>query len=320
MIAPKWLNSKCQPLAVRDVIKYLEKALLNEAVYNNTFDIGGPDVLTYKQMLLKFAEVRGLKRYILTVPLLTPKLSSLWLYFVTSTSYNLARNLVDSMTVDVIAGDDRIKSAIPLQTIGYKEAVELAFQKISQNIVLSSWKDAMSSSGSTLMNIDDFIDVPHHGCFKDQKEMVLERPAHEVLDNIWRIGGGQGWYYGTFLWKIRGYLDKAAGGTGLRRGRRSPTDIHPGDALDFWRVLVSSREQKRLLLYAEMKLPGEAWLEFKITNEKGMDVLQQTATFRPKGLWGRLYWYSVWPFHIFVFSGMIDRIAKYKQVNGVNPR
>jgi hypothetical protein len=150
--------------------------------------------------------------------------------------------------------------------------------------------------------------------------MVLERPAHEVLDNIWRIGGGQGWYYGTFLWKIRGYLDKAAGGTGLRRGRRSPTDIHPGDALDFWRVLVSSREQKRLLLYAEMKLPGEAWLEFKITNEKGMDVLQQTATFRPKGLWGRLYWYSVWPFHIFVFSGMIDRIAKYKQVNGVNPR
>lgn len=313
MVAPKWLNSKCQPLAVRDVIQYLNAALLNESVYNDTFDIAGPDILTYREMLLAFAEVRGLKRYIYTVPLLTPKLSSLWLYFVTSTSYNLARNLVESMTVDVIAGDNRIQKAIPLKTIGYKEAVHLAFQKISQNIVLSSWKDAMSSSGSTLMNIENFIDVPHHGCFKDHKEVALNRPAEEVLDNIWRIGGGQGWYYGTFLWKIRGYMDKAVGGIGLRRGRRSPTDIHPGDALDFWRVLVSSRAQRRLLLYAEMKLPGEAWLEFRITGSKGSEMLTQTATFRPKGLFGRVYWYAVWPFHIFVFSGMINRLATHRQ-------
>lgn len=313
MVAPKWLNSKCQPLAVRDVVQYLNAALLNESVYNDTFDIGGPDILTYREMLLAFAEVRGLKRYIYTVPLLTPKLSSLWLYFVTATSYNLARNLVESMTVDVIAGDNRIQKAIPLKTIGYKEAVRLAFQKISQNIVLSSWKDAMSSSGSNLMNIENFIDVPHHGCFKDHKEVILNRPAEEVLENIWRIGGTQGWYYGTILWKIRGYMDKAVGGIGLRRGRRSPTEIHPGDALDFWRVLVSSRTQRRLLLYAEMKLPGEAWLEFRITESNGSEILTQTATFRPKGLFGRVYWYAVWPFHIFVFSGMINRLARHRQ-------
>lgn len=313
MIAPKWLNSKCQPLAIRDVINYLKGALFNTRTYDRTFDIAGPDVLTYKQMLLQFAEVRGLKRTIVTVPLLTPRLSSLWLYFVTSTSYNLARNLVDSMKVDVIAEDNGVKDVIDIQPIGYRQAVQLAFQKISQNVVLSSWKDAISSSGSNLSNMESFIDVPHHGCFKDCKEKELDRPVNEVLDNIWRIGGAQGWYYGTTLWKLRGYLDKLFGGVGLRRGRRSPTDLHPGDTLDFWRVLVSSREERRVLLYAEMKLPGEAWLEFRINEKDGVFKLLQTATFRPKGLGGRLYWYAVWPFHIFVFSGMINQLVTYKQ-------
>ncbi len=310
MIAPKWLQSKCQPLAIRDVIGYLKGALGNRDVFDEVYDIGGPDVLTYKEMLLQFAEVRGLKRYIITVPFLTPRLSSLWMYFVTSTSYNLVRNLVDSMTIDVVASDNRIQAIIPIQPIGYREAVSLAFQKISQNIVPSSWKDAMSSSGANILDIEKFVDVPHHGCFKDHKERVLNQEAEKVLDKIWQIGGSTGWYYGTYLWKIRGYMDKLFGGTGLRRGRRSPTDIHPGDALDFWRVLVSSREQARLLLYAEMKLPGEAWLEFKITEKKGHHILTQTATFRPRGIWGRMYWYAVWPFHIFVFRGMINKIAR----------
>jgi len=313
MIAPKWLNSKCQPLAIRDVINYLKGALFNSKTYGKKFDIAGPDVLTYKEMLLQFAEVRKLKRSIITIPFLTPRLSSMWLYFVTSTSFNLARNLVDSMKVDVIAEDDGVQDVIDIQPIGYRQAVELAFQKISQNVVLSSWKDAISSSGSNLSNIERFIDVPHYGCFKDCKEKEIDRPVEEVLDNIWRIGGTQGWYYGNRLWKLRGYLDKLFGGTGLRRGRRSPTDLHPGDALDFWRVLVSSKVERRVLLYAEMKLPGEAWLEFRINEKNGIYTLLQTATFRPKGLGGRLYWYAVWPFHIFVFSGMINQLATYKR-------
>ncbi len=312
MIAPKWLNTRCQPIAIRNVIEYLSLVPENNATRNKTFDIGGPEVLTYREMLLQYAEVRGLKRFIITLPILTPKLSSLWLYFVTATSYNLARNLVDSMKVDVVAKDDAITKLIPTKRIPYREAVRLAFLKIKQNTVISSWKDSVVTTGSALSDVEDYVEVPEHGCFKDVKEKRLHRPSEEVLNNIWRIGGEQGWYYGTFLWKIRGYLDKLVGGIGLRRGRRSPTEIFPGDALDFWRVIVASQEKKRLLLFAEMKLPGEAWLEFKIKNRNGVNTLIQTATFRPKGILGRLYWYAVWPFHIFVFQGMIESIVNYK--------
>ncbi|HKL40689.1 MAG TPA: SDR family oxidoreductase [Cryomorphaceae bacterium] len=312
MIAPKWLNTKCQPIAIRNVIHYLSGLLEAEETENQVYDIGGPEILTYKEMLLQYAEARELKRYIYTVPILSPRLSSFWLYFVTATSYNLASNLVDSMKVDVIARKSRLSEIIDLEPITYKAAVKLAFQKIEQNLVLSSWKDAVIASGSKVSNIEEFVEVPVHGCFKDKKERLLSRPSEEVLDNIWRIGGDQGWYYGTFLWKMRGFLDKLFGGIGLRRGRRSPTEIYPGDALDFWRVLIASREKKRLLLYAEMKLPGEAWLEFRIVEKNDKKIIRQTATFRPKGLLGRLYWYSVWPFHIFVFNGMIHRLVSYR--------
>lgn len=313
MIAPRWLNTRCQPIAIRNVIHYLSKVIEEEATENKVYDIGGPEVLTYKDMLLQYGEVRDLKRYIYTVPILSPRLSSFWLYFVTATSYNLASNLVDSMKVDVIARNNGLSEIINLEPITYKQAVELAFQKIEQNLVLSSWKDAVVASGSEIANIEEFVSVPVHGCFKDKKERILTRPSEEVLDNVWRIGGEQGWYYGTILWKIRGYMDKLFGGIGLRRGRRSPTEIHPGDALDFWRVIIASRKQRRLLLYAEMKLPGEAWLEFRILHKDGKEVIRQTATFRPKGLPGRLYWYSVWPFHIFVFNGMINRLVSYRE-------
>ncbi len=313
MVAPKWLKSKCQPIAIRNVIALLKGVLDNDAARNETFDIGGPDILTYKEMLLQFAEARGLKRTIITIPVLTPRLSSLWLYFVTATSYNLARNLVDSMKIDVVARDNRIRDIIDLEEISYKGAVKLAFEKIAQNLVLSSWKDAVSASGAKVLKTENFIKVPEYGCFKDIKTRVIPSGEEDrVLENIWMIGGERGWYYGTILWKIRGYMDKFVGGIGLRRGRRSPSEIFPGDALDFWRVIVASKKQRRLLLHAEMKLPGEAWLEFRMDkNDSGDLVLTQTATFRPKGLLGRLYWYSVWPFHIFVFSGMISRIKSF---------
>lgn len=306
MVTPKWLNTKTQPIGIRDVLAYLAGALKNESLYNKSYDIFGPEVLTYKELLLQFAEVRGLKRYIYTLPVLTPKLSSYWLYFVTSTSFQLAQALVDSMKVEVIGKPSDINQHIGVQPMTYKTAVDLAFQRIQQNSVISSWKDAVSS-GVFKDQLSKHIELPQFGCFKDvrSREIVDEKLT---LERIWSIGGRNGWYSFNGLWKIRGYVDKLFGGVGLRRGRTHDTYLEPGDPLDFWRVLFADKKEKRLLLFAEMKLPGEAWLEFKIVKNK----LFQRAVFRPKGVWGRLYWYMVLPFHAFVFKGMINALIRPK--------
>jgi uncharacterized protein YbjT (DUF2867 family) len=306
MVAPKWLNTKTQPLGIRDVLTFLHKALFNKQLYNTSYDIFGPEIMTYKEMLLQFAEFRKLKRRIITVPVMTPKLSSYWLYFVTSTSYKLATSLVNSMGVEVIGNKSNINEIIGITPMPYKKALELAFKKIEQNSIISSWKDSYVSSKLGGF-VDQFINVPEYGCFKDFKQRKV-KDRKIVLDRIWSIGGETGWYYGTFLWKIRGFLDQFYGGAGLRRGRRHPSELNVGDALDFWRVIFADKEKGKLLLYAEMIMPGEAWLEFKIKE----GILYQTATFRPHGLAGRLYWYSVMPFHWFVFNGMINNINKLK--------
>ena len=306
IIAPRWLNTRSQPIAIRNVIEYLLGVLNNENTFNNSYDIGGPEILTYKEMLLRFAKVRGLKRMIWVVPVMTPRLSSYWLYFVTSTSYSLASHLVNSMKVEIVCKENQLNDLLEgVQLIGYDKAIKLAFGKIEQNQVVSSWKDALTSS--TLNNgISQHIQVPVNGCFIDKRQLKIEN-SDRVLQNIWSIGGIRGWYYGNWLWEIRGIMDKLAGGVGLRRGRKNPTEISAGESLDFWRVLLADKAEKRLLLYAEMILPGEAWLEFKITNSY---ELIQTATFRPLGVWGRVYWYAVLPFHGFIFKGMINSIAK----------
>ncbi len=304
MIAPRWLNTVSQPIAIRNVIEFLAGVLLRSETFGKSYDIGGPDILSYKQMLLQFAQVRGLKRRIWVVPVMTPKLSSYWLYFVTATSYTLARNLVESMKVEVVCTPNHLAQLLNIQLIPYQQAITLAFDKIEQNQVVSSWTDALTSHILD-QGIARHIEVPVNGCFRDVRTIAITN-SDTVLNKIWAIGGHTGWYYGNWLWNLRGLLDKIAGGVGLRRGRKNPTQIHAGDSLDFWRVLLANKEQKRLLLYAEMKLPGEAWLEFKITNNK----LEQTATFRPLGLWGRLYWYAVLPFHGFIFRGMIRQLAK----------
>ncbi|MDX1271778.1 SDR family oxidoreductase [Bizionia paragorgiae] len=304
MIAPKWLNTKTQPIAIRDILSFLTKGLGREELYNTSHDIFGPEVLTYKQMLLRFAEVRGLKRYILTVPIMTPKLSSYWLYFVTSTSYKLARTLVNSMGVEIIGKSSNINQLLDVQPMSYTKAVKLAFVKIEQNSIASSWKDSFVSSRSKKRVSAKYINVPEYGCFKDIKQRKVKSEAR-TLEKIWAIGGENGWYYGTTLWKIRGAIDKLVGGIGLRRGRTNKTSIQTGDALDFWRVLLADKDSGRLLLFAEMKLPGEAWLEFKV--DKG--IVYQRAVFRPRGLAGRLYWYSVLPFHGLIFNGMINKLA-----------
>ena len=304
MITPKWLNTKCQPIAIRNVLEYLHGVFLSEADFNQSYDIAGPETITYKEMLMQFAEVRKLRRHILVVHVMTPRLSSYWLYFVTSVSYTLAQNLVDSMKVEIIGKPNNLGQRLNIRLIPYKEAIKLAFGKIEQNQVISSWRDAMNSidypSGFTSL-----IEVPVDGCFTDKRHIQVYDPE-KAMNNIWSIGGQTGWYYADFLWSIRGLLDKMVGGVGLKRGRTHRNEIYAGNVIDFWRVILADKKDRRLLLYAEMKLPGEAWLEFRMDKN---NVLYQTATFRPLGLLGRLYWYSVLPFHAFIFKGMLKRIA-----------
>lgn len=307
MITPKWVLTKTQPIAIRDVMNYLIGVQNREDCFNQSFDIGGPNIITYKQMMQLYAKTRRIKLAIITVPIMTPKLSSYWLYFVTSTSYKLAMNLVDSMKVEVICKDNRLQKMLNIKPISYVDAIKLAFQKIEQNLVISSWKDSLTSSRLT-HNLSNYIQIPNYGCLKDSKKMKID-DVNQVLNNIWSIGGEKGWYYGSWMWQLRGFIDKLFGGVGLRRGRTSPTHLDNGDSLDFWRVLLADKENKRLLLFAEMRVPGEAWLEFRIDEE---NYLHQIATFRPKGIFGRLYWYSMLPFHFFIFNGMIKRIANSK--------
>jgi uncharacterized protein YbjT (DUF2867 family) len=306
MITPKWVLTKTQPIAIRDVIKYLIGVQNNPQCFNDSFDIGGPNVITYKQMMQLYAKTRKIKLVILTLPFMTPKLSSYWLYFVTSTSYKLAINLVNSMKMEVVCKDNRLQKIVKVKPISYVDAIKLAFQKIEQNLVTSSWKDSLTSSGFR-KNLSQYIEIPTFGCLKDAK-MIKITDTERVLNNIWSIGGEKGWYYGNWMWKIRGQMDRLFGGVGLRRGRTSPTHLDNGDSLDFWRVILADKKGKRLLLFAEMKVPGEAWLEFRIDDENN---LHQIATFRPRGIFGRLYWYAMLPFHYFIFDGMINNIAKH---------
>lgn len=304
MVTPKWLNTKCQPIAINDVLEFLSKSLLNPVTYNQSFDIGGPDILTYKEMLLGFAKAKKLKRWIFTVPVMTPKLSSYWLYFVTATSYKLATALVSSMKVEVVCKDTHINQLLAVTPMSYEMALSKALLKVEEDQVASSWKDSLVS-GRFKNNISEFLKVPKKGCFIDRrKKEIINREL--TIERIWSIGGETGWYYGNWLWNIRGFIDKLVGGVGLRRGRTNKHSIHAGDVLDFWRVLYADKEKGKLILFAEMKLPGEAWLEFKIIG----NTLYQSATFRPRGIWGKLYWYSVFPFHGFIFDGMLNRLIR----------
>ncbi|MDP1818257.1 MAG: SDR family oxidoreductase, partial [Leadbetterella sp.] len=299
MVAPKWVKNLTQPIAIRDVLEYLILVIDRSDCLNKRFEIGGPEVFSYKELLLEFAQIRGLKRWIIDVPFLTPKLSSYWLYFITSASFTLAQSLVESLKNNAICKEDTIKSIFPLELLDFKTAVERSFSCIETDDVPSSWKDAL---GSSCLNPDltSYIQVPHFGILSDTQKMSFKQSPNEVLEKIWSIGGEKGWGYMDWAWRMRGFIDKLVKGIGLRRGRTHPKRLKAGDALDFWRVLVADRENKRLLLYAEMKLPGEAWLEFKIIDQ----TLYQTATFRPQGLLGRMYWYMLFPFHYFIFRSL----------------
>ncbi len=304
MITPKWLNTKCQPIAISDVLEFLSKSLMNSKTYDQNFDIGGPDILTYKEMLLGFAKAKKLKRRIVTIPIMTPKLSSYWLYFVTSTSFKLATALVSSMKVEVVCSDNRINELLNVKPMPYELALTKALIKVNNDDVISSWKDSLIS-GRFKSNISKYLKVPKKDCYIDRrKKDIIDR--NMTIERIWSIGGETGWYCGDWLWNLRGFIDQLFGGVGSRRGRTNKHEIHAGDALDFWRVLYANKEEGKLVLFAEMKLPGEAWLEFKIIN----NTLYQSATFKPKGFWGRMYWYAVLPFHGFIFQGMLNKLIQ----------
>lgn len=306
MIAPKWLKSKCQPIGIADVIDYLAKVLNEPRCFGKAFDIGGPDKLSYKEMLLQFAEIRHLKRKIWIVPVLTPKLSSHWLFFITSTSHSLAKALVDSLKNDAVCKNEEIQKIIPKTCLTYKQAVEKAFQKIEDDDVVSSWKDSWSSTDMPAKYYQ-FVQVPTFGClhYIASQNFDLNLDPQLVMNAFYKMGGKNG-YYVNWAWKIRGFIDRLLGGVGLRRGKVRRKKPRVGDALDFWRVLLVDEQNKRFLLYAEMKLPGEAWLEFSLHDH----TLIVHATFRPTGVLGRLYWYSLWPIHLIIFTGLAKRIIK----------
>ena len=304
MVCPRWVNTRCQPIAIRNVIDYLTGLLDRPETAGGTFDIGGPEVLRYRDLLAGYAEVRGLKRWFVPVPFLSPKLSSWWLYLMTATSFPLARSLVSSMKNETVCRDDSIRGHLAPALLGYRESVRKALTRIAQNRVPSSWFDALND-GSLDRRFIDAIKVPEHGVLRDEQRVPIKAPREQVVDALWSLGGKNGWPSMDWAWHLRGAMDRVFGGIGIRRGRRHPTDLRPGDALDFWRVVVADRERGRLILYAEMKLPGEAWLEFQVEG----DTLRQTATFRPQGLSGRAYWYAVLPFHWLLFPRMARRLA-----------
>ena len=304
MIGPRWLKTKSQPIAIQNVIDFLIGVIGKPETYSKSYDIGGPDVLSYKEILLLYAKVRGLKRRIIVVPLMTPKISSYWLYFITSTSFALASNLVNSLKVEVVCKPNNLAQILGIELIDCERAIKLALDKIEQTPRLTNGQDAETIE-IFKNGLSEFIAIPVNGCFKDirSRKVICESSA---LNKIWSIGGENGWYYGTWLWEIRGLLDLIIGGVGMRRSRKRSGELKPGDSLDFWRVLVADKKEKRLLLCAEMKVPGEAWLEFKIDNYQ---TLMQVATFRPRGILGRLYWYALLPLHKLIFNGMISKIA-----------
>jgi uncharacterized protein YbjT (DUF2867 family) len=307
MIAPKWVKSFCQPIGIRDVLFYLEGVLLFEASYNKTFDIGGPDAMTFKDVLQRYAKYRKLTRFIIDIPVLTPKLSSYWLVLVTSVRYSLCSYLVESMKHSTRKLNFSIDAILPHICLTYEQTLELTFQKISQNEVISTWMDAWDVK-KVNKDLQNYIEVPSEGCLKEKQEVQIIIPIADVKTRIWSLGGDKGWYALNWAWRLRGLFDKLIGGIGMNRGRRHPTELQAGDTIDFWRVILADETKPHLILYAEMKLPGEAWLEFEVDREKM--ILRQIVTFRPKGIWGRTYWYLLMPIHLIIFKNMAHAIAQ----------
>jgi uncharacterized protein YbjT (DUF2867 family) len=303
MITPKWVSTPCQPIAVRNVIEYLVGSLSAPETAGATFDIGGPEAMRYRDILRIMAEELSLRRrWIIPVPVLTPRLSSYWIHLVTPLSHDIARPLAEGLKNPVVCRENRITAIIPQRLLTVREAISGALSKVAEHDVETNWSMAGPIPGDP--------DWAGGTVFRDIRQATVEAPPPAVFQAACLVGGGHGWYAADWLWVVRGWIDQLVGGPGLRRGRRDPEKVGFGEALDFWRV-VGYEKDRRLALRAEMKLPGEALLEFLIEPEgNGRSVLGQQALFKPRGLMGLAYWYAVAPLHYVVFRGMIKGIER----------
>ena len=306
MICPRWVFTRTQPIAIRNVLDYLVAALERPESAGETIEIGGADIVTYGEMMTGYAAARGLRRWLLPVPVLTPRLSSLWVHLVTPIPAAIARPLVLGLKNEVVVRDTLARQLFPeIVPLGFREAVRLALDKLDAGAVETTWSDALSSSQGDrpIVRLEN-----REGMILERRELRVAATPERVFAAVRRLGGRTGWLYMGWTWRVRGALDRLVGGVGMRRGRRDPVDLRPGDALDFWRV--EAVEPPTLLrLRAEMKVPGRAWLQFEVREDEGQSVLAQTAFFAPKGLAGLLYWYVLYPVHALIFSGLVRRLA-----------
>ena len=305
MICPKWVRVMAQPIAIEDVLAYLVEGLEVPAEGSFVFEIGGPDQISYGEIMKRYSRQRGLKRLMIPVPLLTPYLSSLWLGLVTPIYSRVGRKLVDSLKNPTLISNNMAERYFSVKPRSADEAIARALVNEDQKFAATRWSDAFSAGGAP----KSWGGVRFGSRLVDSRSKKVIATAEDAFTPIRRIGGETGWYYGNWLWKVRGFLDLLVGGVGVRRGRRDPDQLRVGDALDFWRV--EQFEDNRLLrLAAEMKVPGRAWLEFEVSEDDGITEVRQTAIFDPVGLFGILYWYALYPLHQFVFGGMLRNICR----------
>jgi uncharacterized protein YbjT (DUF2867 family) len=307
MVCPSWVYTRIQPIAIRDVIEYLAAAMEAPASAGAVVEIGGADVMTYGDMMLRYARLRGLRRLLVPVPVLTPRLSSYWVHLVTPIPSAIARPLIEGLRNEVVVRDPRARSLFPgIDPVGYERAVTAALDQLNAGGVETAWTDALASSQG---DVPPVVLATQDGMVIEHRQLVVDATPDQAFRAFSRLGGQAGWLYMNWAWQLRGLLDRLVGGVGMRRGRRHPTDVRVGDALDFWRV-ESVEPGSLLRLRAEMKVPGRAWLQFKAQPQApGRTLLSQTAFFAPRGLSGLLYWYALYPIHKVIFSGMIRRLA-----------
>ncbi len=306
MIAPRWVSTPAQPIGINDLLAYLRAAAALPHEGSHTFEIGGADATTYGGLMSEYARQRGLRRWIIPVPVLTPRLSSLWLGLVTPIYARVGRQLIDSMRHSTVVTDTSAQSAFALRPCGFQEAIAMALRNEDAELATTRWSDALSSAGATR----SWFGVRFGQRLVDSRVVEVPVAPDRAFGPIERIGGRTGWYAADWLWTLRGLLDLLVGGVGMRRGRRDPDRLLTGDVVDCWRV-ESVEPGRRLRLAAEMKLPGRAWLEFEVEpSDRGGSTIRQTAMFDPVGVLGRAYWYSVYPLHQIVFGGMLRGLAR----------
>jgi uncharacterized protein YbjT (DUF2867 family) len=308
MICPRWVEVKAQPIAIEDVVAYLVAALELPAGQSAIFEIGGPDQVSYGEIMQEYARQCGLRRWMIPVPVLTPHLSSLWLGLVTPIYARVGRKLIESMRNPTLVRDKSALTVFHIRPMGLREAIERALHHETLEYAATFWSDALSSSGKPA----SWGGVRFGTRLVDSRTALVSVPPALAFAPIRRIGGSNGWYFASFLWRIRGFLDLLVGGVGLRRGRRDPQTLVAGDALDFWRV-ESFEPNRRLSLVAEMKVPGRAWLQFEVEPTSHGSLIRQTAIFDPAGLGGLFYWYALYPIHYCIFQGMLHQIAAIAQ-------